>query len=85
MKLLLTILGFRLHLKQVKDKKLKRILIFWFFFRWKKTILYNDWKMRGTTYQVAYKKAKHNVPYFENKKDEERYIRRQKLKRITNN
>lgn len=70
--------------KGVREIKIRHY-VFWFLFRPKKYRIFNDWVSKGTTYYFAYRKAKNNVPHFDKQIDKDRWIRKQKLKRILTN
>lgn len=76
------IIWFYKSLERVKDKKIKHKLVLWFWFRPKKYKIYNEWLMKGVSTNLAFNKAKNDVPYFNTTKEKDRWIRQQKFKKI---
>ena len=54
----------------------------WFWLKRNKYRIYNKWLSVGVTQKFAFDKAKNEIPYFDNEKDEKIWIRQQKFKRI---
>ena len=64
------------------EQDIKYYFILWFFLRHKKYKIYMKWLSLGTNRRFAFDKAKNNVPHFDKQINKDRWIRKQKLKRV---